>query len=137
MRRISAHVLVGADADELPDHQAVQRHPDLVELLDLLHRHVRDTRTPPRRDVDQPLLLEQEQRLAHRRAARLEARGELDRIQVGAGTELPVGDVPRDVRRDLADERLPALVETERRILRVLLHRIRIDQIVHGSTNTG
>src|SRR3546814_3895011 len=81
---------------------------------DLLKAYVGDARPATRRDLNQPLFLEQHQRFAHGGAARAETSGEFDGIEVRTGRQATFGDRPRDVRRDPADQRIRSLLKIDR-----------------------
>src|SRR3546814_11792829 len=81
---------------------------------DLLKAYVGDARPATRRDLNQPLFLEQHQRFAHGGAARAETSGEFDGIEVRTGRQATFGDRPRDVRRDPAAQRIRSPLEIER-----------------------
>src|SRR3546814_5306310 len=81
------HVLIVRIPDERCDHQAVECDTDLVKFLDFLKAYVGDARPATRRDLNQPLFLEQHQRFAHGGAARAETSGEFDGIEVRTGRQ--------------------------------------------------
>src|SRR3546814_6766164 len=81
------HVRIVRIPDERCDHQAVDCDTDLVKFLDFLKAYVGDARPATRRDLNQPLFLEQHQRFAHGGAARAETSGEFDGIEVRTGRQ--------------------------------------------------